>query len=123
MTAVERLRLAEALELMDYKDGDILFRQNDPGTHLYFIGLGRIKLLQQRTPAAEPYVLARLDGGAAFGESALLYTRPRQASAVAVGTVRAYRVSRTSFEAAVGSAEDILKRNKAAYWSYITMKI
>ncbi len=48
---------------------------------------------------------------------------PHPVSAIARGTVVAFRVSKTTFDALVGDATAILKRNPQAYVAYMAAKV
>lgn len=62
--------------------GEVIFRQDDPGTSLYVIESGVVKVLRLSTEGRE-VILALLGPGDFFGELALLDGKPRSADAVA----------------------------------------
>src|SRR5215831_7313231 len=92
-------RLAAVLETMDFSDGQMVFREGDPGDGMYLILRGRIRI-EKRAQAARAVnkTLAVLDSGDYFGEMALFEEKPRSASAVAAGDTRILRLSKFAFD-------------------------
>ena len=66
------------------EDGEILFRQGDPGALVYTVESGLIQLARQRDDGAEE-VISEIAAGAYFGELAPMFGLPRSATARAVG--------------------------------------
>ena len=66
------------------EDGEILFRQGDPGALVYTVESGLIQLARQRDDGAEE-VISEIAAGAYFGELAPMFGLPRSAMARAVG--------------------------------------
>ena len=73
--------------------GEEIFRAGEPGDAMYFIQRGEVQIV-----AGDGTVLATLRPGSFFGESALLTTRPRNASARAVDYGDVFTLSREAFE-------------------------
>ncbi|HEU4758574.1 MAG TPA: Crp/Fnr family transcriptional regulator [Dehalococcoidia bacterium] len=65
-----------------YGKGEVVFRQGDPGSVLYIIESGQVKLTLTSTDGKE-VILALLGPGGFFGELSLLDGEPRSADAVA----------------------------------------
>jgi len=76
-------------------DGEVLFRQGDPGELVYVVKSGAIRLYRELTGGAEE-PLEVLGAERYFGELAPLLRLPRSASAAAVGatTVTSYTLRR-----------------------------
>lgn len=85
---MEIFRHAEATV---YPAGAVIFREGDPGEHLYAIQEGRVEL------RVGGHVLAVLDAGEIFGEMALIDQVPRSATAVALGESRIAAIDRRRF--------------------------
>jgi CRP-like cAMP-binding protein len=75
LQAVERI-----LHRRTYAQGEVVFRQGDPGVGMYIVARGRV-LVSQDPGAVE---LAELGEGDFFGEIALLNETPRSATATAL---------------------------------------
>jgi CRP/FNR family cyclic AMP-dependent transcriptional regulator len=74
--------LASSLRRRGYHRGEVIFRQDDPGTILYLIESGAVKIVLL-SPAGKEVILALLRPGDFFGELALLDGEPRSADAIA----------------------------------------
>ncbi|HKV45934.1 MAG TPA: Crp/Fnr family transcriptional regulator [bacterium] len=74
--------LATFIRIRRYPKGSIVFHQGDPGTTLYLIEKGEVKLTVMSGRGKEA-TLALLGHGAFFGELSLLDGEPRSATAVA----------------------------------------
>lgn len=88
--------------------GDFLFREGDPGTHIYVLQLGRVRIIKN-TPLGEK-VLGELGPGEFFGEMAIVNQRPRGASAQAVVPSKVIAIDGTTFEAMISSNTEIAVR-------------
>jgi putative ABC transport system ATP-binding protein len=71
-------------EIVPLSDGEILFRQGDPGSRVYEVESGVVRLLRERSDGTEE-VLQEVGVGAYFGELAPMFGLPRSATAQAVG--------------------------------------
>ena len=85
-----------------YEAGTILFEEKDPGSRMYVIHAGKVKIF--RRSGDRQVVLAFLGPGEFFGEMALLEGLPRSASAETVEESTLVEVDANTFE-------DMLKRN------------
>lgn len=74
--------LARSLQRRTVRAGKAIFRQDDPGSSLYVIESGVVKV-QRTSPEGKEVILAILGPGDFFGELALLDGEPRSADAVA----------------------------------------
>ena len=81
LTETESTVLGRLLRNRRYERGDTVFRQGDPGTCLYLISSGVIKITRQHTDGRE-IILALLGVGDVFGELALLDGETRSADAI-----------------------------------------
>ena len=98
LAEVERAALLSAGTAVKFDDDDILVLQGDVGDGLYVLTGGMVKV----TVAAETGIetmLAVRSRGDLIGEFAVLDGMPRTATARAVGTVGAVRISRSAFAA------------------------
>ncbi|MEO0253954.1 MAG: Crp/Fnr family transcriptional regulator [candidate division WOR-3 bacterium] len=63
-------------------EGELLFREGEPGDEIYIIKKGKIKIFKEIN--GEEKILAILKEGEVFGEMAVLDGKPRSASAMAI---------------------------------------
>lgn len=82
LSAQELDQLAASLRRRRYVEGQIVFAQGDPGTSLYVVEEGSVRI-SRTSPEGKEFVLAVLGPGEFFGELALLDGEPRSADAVA----------------------------------------
>lgn len=80
--------LAERLRMKTFKRGDTIFRKDDPGTHLFLVLEGAVKIALPGELGQEALV-AFVRSGEFFGELALLDRSPRSATATALEDTRA----------------------------------
>lgn len=66
-----------------YEDGEHVFREGEPGEHLYLVLEGRVAIRKDGDPVAT--VVAEFGPGDMLGEQSLVDERPHSASAVSVG--------------------------------------
>ena len=83
-----------------FKDGAVIFYENDPGKVMYLIEEGKVRLTRKSTRETKEIVttLAVLDPGNFFGEMALFDYGSRSATAMAMGDVRVKMVGRKDLD-------------------------
>ena len=91
-----------------YPKGSVLFEEGDPGSRMYVLRNGRVKIAK-RVGGAE-VTLALLGPGDFFGEMALLEKLPRSATATVVEDARLIEVDETTFESLVRRSSEISVR-------------
>ncbi|UYV71708.1 PRKAR1A [Cordylochernes scorpioides] len=119
----ERLTVADALEPVSFKDGEVIVMQGHPGDDFYIIVDGMAVVLQQKDRDEFLMEVGRLGPSDYFGEIALLLDRPRAATVVAKGPLKCIKLDRARFERVLGPCADILKRNMAHYNSLISLSV
>ena len=92
----ELLQLAERSRARAFKRGDTIFRKDDPGTHLYLVLDGAVKIALPGEFGQEALV-SIMRAGDFFGELALFDGSPRSASATALEDTRAALLARDDF--------------------------
>ncbi len=98
LEAYEVELLAQLLEEVSYAEGETIFHQNDPGDAMYIVRSGSVRIWTRDEDTHE-VTLAELDGGAFFGELAVLDGSPRSANATALVMSHLYRLSKKDFHA------------------------
>ncbi|NXR40451.1 KAP0 kinase, partial [Zosterops hypoxanthus] len=119
----ERLTVADALEPVQFEDGQKIVVQGEPGDEFFIILEGTAAVLQRRSENEEFVEVGRLGPSDYFGEIALLMNRPRAATVVARGPLKCVKLDRPRFERVLGPCSDILKRNIQQYNSFVSLSV
>ena len=82
--------------MKEFKNGDVIFRQGDPGDCMYDIFSGRVGIYTAYGTPDEK-LIAELKAGEFFGEMGLLDKAPRSATVVALEDTLAYVISESDF--------------------------
>ncbi len=82
-------------ECISLEDGDLVFRQGEPGDSQFIIIEGGVEISQGSD--SDRYVLATLRPGEFFGEMSLITDQPRTADAAAVGRTVLFPVQKKDF--------------------------
>ncbi len=92
-----------------WKDGAIIFSENQTGRVMYVIESGRVQLTRTNIRESEEIVttLAVIGPGAFFGEMALFDSGTRSATATAVGPVELRQISRGELEAEIANHPEV----------------
>jgi cAMP-dependent protein kinase regulator len=106
----ERARIADVLDVMEVGPGTTIVSEGDAGDTFYMIEEGQVEVVTKSAG-----VVIRLGPGKYFGELALLFDKPRQASVRAVTDVRMCCLGRANFANYLGPFENILRRNADQY--------
>ncbi len=101
---------SEALSALmrEYPAGTILFEENDPGSRMFVIRAGRVRIY--RKVGDTEIVLAFLGPGDFFGEMALLESLPRSATAQTVEATRLVEVDAATFGEMVRGNNEVAVR-------------
>jgi len=87
-------RIRDGMEVINLQSGEILFREGDPGEHMYIIVSGELEILMAPATTNE-LILNILHAGEYLGEMSLITGAPRTASVRARGDVILLSMSRT----------------------------
>lgn len=104
LSAYERSKLADALDSQTFKAGSNVVNEGDAGENFYFIEDGVADVIKDGTGK-----ITSLNKGDYFGELALLYDSPRQATVKAVTDLKVVSLNKNGFQRLLGPAVDILK--------------
>lgn len=80
----------------EFGPDEVIFREGDPGRHVYVIRTGNIEVLAKRADGSQE-VIARLYPGDHFGELALLRDAPRTATIRTLTAVQLFKMSPSNF--------------------------
>lgn len=94
---VELQTIAQDIVLRHYEQGDIIFREGDPGQLLYLIKSGQVRIYVNAVDGSETSVILFARPGEIFGELAVIDGLPRSATAVAMGKTVLYTMNREQF--------------------------
>ena len=92
----------------DFPAGAVIFEEGDPGSRLYVIQSGRVRIVKRT--GGRPVTLARLGAGEFFGEMALLDRLPRSAAAVVDEAARVLELDEAAFERLVAERGEVALR-------------
>merc|ERR1712083_441286 len=110
MEAYERSQIADALKAENFKKGDVIVKQDEPGDKFYIVEEGALYAL--KTTGGQENRVMDYKSGDYFGELALLKNQPRAASVVvASDTAKVLSMSRAAFIKMLGPLQSILARN------------
>ena len=102
----ERATLAERLDIVQFKAGDVVFSRGDPGDSMYVVRSGEIEMWF-KNDTGDRIVLETARDGDFFGEISLLDAGPRNTSALAKKDTEALVVDR-------GDLDEFLRLRPAA---------
>jgi CRP-like cAMP-binding protein len=80
----------------DYKPGEIIFSEYEPGDNFYMIQSGRVELVKLFGDVEK--ILDIIGPSEMFGEMAILESAPRSATAIALDAVKVLEFNRQNFE-------------------------
>lgn len=93
-----------ATRVKEYKDGEIIIRQNDYTNDFLIIASGRVELWRRPEQTAQEIKIAELTAGNFFGEMSLISGRRRTATAKAVGPTRLIEIPRKAVLKMLGNS-------------------
>ena len=96
LTRRQKYRLFASIHTRHYKQGEIVFRQDDPGVGLYIVRNGMVDVYNEYSDMTRNKI-AELSKGEVFGEIALLNDVPRSATVVAAKETVLFAFFRTDF--------------------------
>jgi cAMP-dependent protein kinase regulator len=103
----ERSKVADALETVKHKAGDVIIKEGEPGENFFILEDGIAEVYRDDTKGC----VKTYGKGDYFGELALLNDAPRAASVIAKTDVKVARLGKDGFARLLGSLEGIMRRN------------
>jgi CRP-like cAMP-binding protein len=92
----------------EFKKGDVLFREGEPGKEMYVIQTGKVNITKTVRDTAK--ILATLGAGEFLGEMAILNNKPRSAGAVMAEDGKLLVIDPRTFEAMIRGNVEIAVR-------------
>eukprot|EP01029_Cantina_marsupialis_P017093 TRINITY_DN383_c1_g2_i1.p1 TRINITY_DN383_c1_g2~~TRINITY_DN383_c1_g2_i1.p1 ORF type:complete len:902 (-),score=307.48 TRINITY_DN383_c1_g2_i1:1320-4025(-) len=109
LTREQLSRVAEAVRVVTFKDGDRIINKGDVGDSFYMIKHGSVMCTEAGT--GTQLMSLQLNSGDYFGERALLKDEPRAANVTAKGEVTCMALDRHAFNDLLGPLKQILDYN------------
>lgn len=109
LSEVEAMTLSDALTTIQFDAGDVIIEQGQPGNNFFIVESGKVDCVKDGN------VVASLEAGSYFGEIALMFDKPRQATVVAMEYSVVLSLDRKTFQRLLGPLSAILKRNMDKY--------
>jgi CRP/FNR family cyclic AMP-dependent transcriptional regulator len=97
LTGEQLDRVAAIAQQRDVPAGEFVFREDDPGTEMFVILEGRVRI-SKSVPGIGEEALAILEPGSYFGEMALIEEFPRSADAMAHSPAKLSVIEKASLE-------------------------
>ncbi|CAM9656305.1 unnamed protein product [Pylaiella littoralis] len=110
LTNEELCRVAGALCVQSFDEGDYIIRQGEEGARFFIINEGEVRCTCNVPGTGEEREIMRLGKSEYFGERALLKNEPRAANVIGVGYVDCLVLDRTDFIELLGPLQPILER-------------
>jgi CRP-like cAMP-binding protein len=101
--------VSQRLLLADYRPGQLIFAEGEPGDRLYIIASGKVKVAC-RAPGGREMVQAVLGPSDMCGELAVFDSGPRSSTATAVTEVRAMFAERAALRACITDHPEIAEQ-------------
>ncbi|KAI9228781.1 MAG: camp-dependent protein kinase regulatory subunit [Piptocephalis tieghemiana] len=112
----EMVKLADALEPVEYVQGEDIIDQGSPGNYFYVIEEGQCVVTRYNPETEEVRELATLGVGQFFGELALINDQPRAATvSVASKVVKVAALSKSAFNRLLGPVVELFRRHTVHY--------
>jgi hypothetical protein len=99
LSAEERAAILGEMEVETHDEGSVIINEGDPGSSMYLIASGEVKVYTRSTASAGTVYLARLGEGDFFGEVSVLTGKPRTATITASQRTELLRLDRDKLDA------------------------
>lgn len=113
----EILLVADALQPVNPKKGDVIVKQGDSGDEFFIILEGECVVTKKEDGEDEPKEVGRLRSGHYFGELALMQNAPRAATVAAGDSCKLVKLDRASFHRLLGPCSQIFTEGMKLYQS------
>lgn len=107
---VEREAIVKEMEVETHDEGSVIINEGDPGTSMYLIASGEVKVYTRSTRSTGGTIyLARLGEGDFFGEVSVLTGKPRTATITASQRTELLRLDRDKLDGVLSKHPGIRK--------------
>jgi tetratricopeptide (TPR) repeat protein len=110
----EREALVREMELEEHEEGSVIITEGQPGSSMYVIARGEVKVYTRGPDGAAVY-LAKLGEGDFFGEVSVLTGKPRTATITASQPTQVLRLDKSNLDTALARYPGIRKVLDAFY--------
>ena len=105
----ERGAIIKEMELETHDEGSVIINEGEPGSSMYVIASGEVKVFTRGKAGSGSLYLARLGEGDFFGEVSVLTGKPRTATITASQRTELLRLDREKLEGLLSSYPGIRK--------------
>jgi cAMP-dependent protein kinase regulator len=105
----EREALVSEMELESHDEGSVIISEGDPGSSMYVIASGEVKVFTRSAAGGAPVYLAKLGEGDFFGEVSVLTGKPRTATITASQRTELLRLDKSKLDNALNKHAGIRK--------------
>ena len=107
-SSAELLAVIGGLRLLTFSAGDIVITEGEPGTSLFVLTTGRVKVFV-RNPAGRHVQVREMEEGEFFGEISLLRGGPRTATITAASRLELLELDRATLDAMTPGHPGVIK--------------
>jgi cAMP-dependent protein kinase regulator len=109
LSDVEREAIVKEMELETHDEGSVVINEGDPGTSMYLIASGEVKVFTRGAGSSGSLYLARLGEGDFFGEVSVLSGKPRTATITASQRTELLRLDKEKLDGVLSKYPGIRK--------------
>ena len=105
----ERAAIVKEMEVESHDEGSVIINEGDPGTSMYLIASGEVKVYTRPVHKSATVFLARLGEGDFFGEVSVLTGKPRTATITASQRTELLRLDKDKLDGVLSKYPGIRK--------------
>ena len=105
----ERAALVKEMELEEHDEGSVIISEGEPGTSMYVVSTGEVKVFTRGSGEKGSVYLAKLGEGEFFGEVSVLTGKPRTATITASQKTSLLRLDKEKLDTALAKYPGIRK--------------
>ncbi len=98
---------AEAMNVIDVSEGDVVFLEGERGDYVCFVAEGALSVSKKVAGSDRRALITTLEKGHSIGEMALIDEAPRSATVVALAPTRLVALTRNGFEGLIKKDPEI----------------
>lgn len=109
LSDLEREAIVREMDLETHDEGSVIINEGDPGTSMYLIASGEVKVYTRGAGSSGTLYLARLSDGDFFGEVSVLSGKPRTATITASQRTELLRLDKEKLDGVLSKHPGIRK--------------